>query len=68
MIDLPPDTDAEFKDESTHRTPRWVKVFGISVLVLVLLFIILQVISRGRHGPGRHSPPSGVTEHGVQKL
>jgi hypothetical protein len=39
-------------------TPRWVKVFGIIALVVVLLFVILMFTRGpgGRHGPGRHSP------------
>ena len=36
-------------------TPRWVKVFGIIVLVLVLLFVARMFIG-GEHGPGRHAP------------
>jgi hypothetical protein len=53
-------------------TPRWVKVFGIIVVVLVLLFVVLHLAGvGGRHGPGRHrapgdtggeKPPSSVTE------
>jgi uncharacterized membrane protein len=56
-------------------TPRWVKVFGIIALVVVLLFVILMFTrGPGGHGPGRHTPsrdpggqtpPSSVTEHGV---
>jgi uncharacterized membrane protein len=37
-------------------TPRWVKVFGIIVLVLVLLFVVGMFIAGGGHGPGRHAP------------
>ena len=36
-------------------TPRWVKVFGIVALVLILLFFVLQVFGGGGHGPGRHA-------------
>lgn len=36
-------------------TPGWVKVFGIIVLVVVLLFVIL-LLTRGPHGPRRHTP------------
>jgi hypothetical protein len=37
-------------------TPRWVKVFGIIALVLVLGFVILILTGRGGgHGPGRHT-------------
>jgi len=52
------------------RTPRWVKVFGVITLVVVLLFVIL-LFARGPrgHGPRRHTssgdscgrmPPAGV--------
>ena len=70
MADPPPcpDTDDDV------GTPRWVKVFGIIALVLVLLFVILHLTGRGLgghsyggHMHGDHSPPSSVTEHGVQQ-
>ena len=35
-------------------TPRWVKIFGIVALVLVLLVVIMMFIGGGDHGPGRH--------------
>ncbi len=55
---------------TTELTPRWVKVFGIIALVLVLLVVVMLVTGRGgNHGPGRHSPsgdagapPSNVPE------
>jgi hypothetical protein len=34
-------------------TPRWVKVFGIIAIVLVLLIGIMLLTG---HGPGRHTP------------
>jgi ABC-type transporter Mla subunit MlaD len=40
---------------STRGTPRWVKVFGIIALVLVLLFVISLLVGV-RHGPGLHTP------------
>jgi len=40
MADLPP----------YPGTPRWVKVFGIIVLVVILLFVILLLT----RGPGGH--------------
>jgi hypothetical protein len=36
-------------------TPRWVKVFGIIVIVVVLLVAAVMYISGGEHGPGRHA-------------
>ena len=51
------------------RTPRWVKVFGIIALVVVLLFVILMFAHEpdGRHGPGRHmrSGNGGQTPHAI---
>jgi hypothetical protein len=51
-------------------TPRWVKVFGIILLVVVLLIVILLFTrGPGGHGPGRHissgatgghTPPEGA--------
>lgn len=50
MADLPP-----------YRTPRWVKIVGITALVLVLLVgVMLLTGMGGNHGPGRHLRPSGV--------
>lgn len=34
------------------RMPRWVKVFGIVILVLILLMVLLM--ATGHHGPSRH--------------
>lgn len=57
-------------------TPLWVKVLGIIALVLVLLFVVSHLTGGGSHGPSRHmpsgdagghTPPSSVTEHGVQQ-
>ena len=42
-----------------YSTPRWVKVFGIIVLVVVLL-VIARVFIGGGHGPGRHTPSGDV--------
>ncbi len=63
MADQPP-----YPDLKPHITPRWVKVFGIIAIVLVLLFVILH-FTRGPHRPGRHmlggdTPPG---QRGVQQ-
>jgi hypothetical protein len=43
--------------ESPPSTPRWVKVFVIIALVLVLLFVVIMFTGiGGEHGPGRHMP------------
>jgi hypothetical protein len=43
-------------------TPRWVKMFGLVALVLVLLFVVLHLTGRGL---GDHTRSSGVTEYGT---
>lgn len=74
MADLPAyldkggDTDDEGgvgSERSTPRgTPRWVKVFGIITLVLVLLFVI-SLLAGVRHGPGLHTPSGDAGGHTV---
>lgn len=45
--------------ESTTGTPRWVKVFGIIALVVVLLFFF-ELFTQGPHrGPSDHTPSGG---------
>ncbi len=46
---------------STTSTPRWVKVFGIIAIVLVLLFVIMHLTGGGLGG---HTPP---IERGVEQ-
>ena len=62
-------------DVDSNRTPRWVKVFGIIAVIVVLLFVIMLLTGgAGRHGPGRHTgsgpgghtAPSSATNHGAQ--
>jgi hypothetical protein len=41
--------------ELPPSTPRWVKVFFIIAIVLILLFVIMKITGiGGDHGPGRH--------------
>jgi len=46
------------------RAPRWVKVFGITAIVLVLLFVVLHLTG---HSPGGHASHPSLTEHGAQR-
>jgi len=61
-------TEANPDRESTigrpPSTPRWVKVSGIIVIVLILLVGIMMFASGGEHGPSRHVPSASVTESG----
>ena len=46
---------------SDPSTPRWVKIFGLVALLVVVLFAVLLLTDRGgKHGPGRHAPPAGA--------
>jgi hypothetical protein len=56
-------THVEPDGGSNTSTPRWVKVFGIVALILVLLFVIVHLADSDRHGPGRHTRP----KHSVQQ-
>lgn len=50
-------TETDDHDAAPPRTgmPRWVKVFGIVALALVLLFAVVSFTGiGGDHGPGRH--------------
>ena len=65
------EASAEIDSSQAAGVPRWVKVFGAIALVLAVLFVVLQLASGGKHGPGRHvsvdkigsyTPPPSVTE------
>lgn len=63
MADRTPDWDTEDDAERLERgpptrTPRWVKVFGIITLIVLVLFVVLLVFGGG-HGPSRHSDDAG---------
>jgi len=70
---------AQIPREPGHESPsipRWVKVFGIIALVVVLLFVI-SLLAGVRHGPGLHTPSGdaggdtrafSVAEHTEQPL
>jgi hypothetical protein len=40
--------------------PRWVKIFIITTLTLVLLIVVAMLLSGGQHGPGRHLSSAGL--------
>lgn len=48
MIDLPPNPDSsEDAGDDTSR-PRWVKVLGVIIVVLVLVFVVMHLAGGGR--------------------
>ena len=80
-----PDSKGDTSDDTRVRppadrppsTPRWVKVFGIIAIILLLIFVVIQLTGvGGGHGPGRHAvsgdvgdqaPPSNVTLSSVME-
>jgi ferredoxin-NADP reductase len=56
------DTSVRPTADRPPSTPRWVKVFGIIVGIVVLLFVILLFTrGPGGHGPGMHGGGGGDT-------
>lgn len=58
MADIPPEADptadpGEDTGDETGGTPRWVYVFGVSVVALVVLFVIIHLAGGGLGG---HAP------------
>ena len=52
------------RSSTTAGAPRWVKVFGIVALALVLMLAILLLAGGGSHGPSRHASSGDVAvEH-----
>lgn len=71
MTDPPRDPDAKSRTGrgTDHGTPpgvpRWVKVSGIVVGILVLALVAIMFISGADHGPSRHATghrPTGQIE------
>lgn len=50
----PPDRGEATEEDSGRSSgaPRWVKVFGI--IAVALLIVLLILLLAGGHGPGRH--------------
>lgn len=64
MADQPLDPDSHAHTGGEPGTPRWVKVFGIIAIVVVLLigFILFSGLG-GPHGPQRHAPSGDAGGH-----
>jgi uncharacterized cupredoxin-like copper-binding protein len=61
MVDRPqPDTDQDTSamtdGGSPPGMPRWVKVSGIIIGVLILLGVVITMVGGVEHGPGLHGP------------
>jgi hypothetical protein len=66
VVDPPSDSDPTDDtasgrgSEATEGAPRWVKVFGVIGVLLIVLFVILLLT--GGHGPQRHMLPAAAGE------
>lgn len=58
-----PDGNRTAASKSPPGVPRWVKVSGI-VVALLLLVLLVAVLADGSHGPGRHQMSGTVEPHG----
>jgi hypothetical protein len=64
MADVHPDADSAPDANSAARaerarapgTPRWVQVFGIIALIIIILLVVAQLLLGVQHGPGMHAP------------
>jgi hypothetical protein len=50
LADLPPRRDID----DDGGMPRWVKVFGVTVLILLLVFVVVHLAGRGLGGHTSH--------------
>lgn len=50
--------------DTSPATPRWVKILGIVLLVLVLLFVAMHLTGNSIGGPGSHMP---MMQHSEQQ-
>jgi ABC-type transporter Mla subunit MlaD len=64
MADFPPDTNPQEDAGKPPGTPRWVMVFGIIAIIVVLLiaFVLFSGLG-GPHGPQRHAPSGDAGGH-----
>jgi hypothetical protein len=46
MPETPPNSDHNGDTDADTSTPRWVKVVGVIIIVLILLFVILHLTGR----------------------
>ena len=56
-VDAPTDGATAFEDETAPRTPRWVIVFGLVALALVVVVIVVHLAGGGMGGMMNHGMP-----------
>ncbi len=58
----PPESDTDVDRGSRPGTPRWVKVFAVIAVVVILVFVVL-LLTGSDHGPARHTGPGDGKGH-----
>jgi hypothetical protein len=57
-----PDSDPDANDAAGAErarvpgTPRWVQVFGLVAIIIIILLVVAQLLFGVQHGPGMHAP------------
>ena len=64
MTDMSPGNDPQVGPgrDSPPARPRWVKVFAIIAVALVVCLVIILTVAGGKHGPSRHLPENDSPE------
>ena len=53
--------DGAGTDQEAAGAPRWVKIFGIIILIVALLVAVMVLTGiGGEHGPGRHTSAASI--------
>jgi hypothetical protein len=63
MADTPEDPsggDVETGPGRAPGMPRWVKLFAVTVAVVLAVMIVIVWLGGGQHGPGRHVSSLGL--------
>lgn len=60
-------SDPELTTGTSPSTPRWVKLFGIMALGIVLLLGIM-LLAGGEHSPSRHLQPTNITVESTEPV
>ena len=42
--------------DTSSGTPRWVRILALVVVAAVVALLVVQLVTGGDHGPGRHGP------------
>ena len=46
--------EVDYEPDTKRGLPRWAKIIGIVLIIIVLAFIAMTIIGGGEHGPWQH--------------